>query len=485
VQVGPTHREPKSSQDAPRTGVHRGEADKDAQAAFVLVVEDEKSHGEAIVEGLRRSGHVPLLVGSGAEAIASIRRRPPDVVITDYKLGGDMNGMDVLRQTKQISPDTEVILITAHGSEQLAREALRPTNEYRAYDYITKPIDLEEVREVVNRAARQAITSRENRAMREQLDKAFSFEGIVGVSSEMARVIKRLKRVADSKITVLILGESGTGKELVAQAIHNNSPRKNKPFKVINCAGLNENLLESELFGHVKGAYTGAIADRKGLFEAADGGTLFLDEVGDMPMAMQAKLLRALENGEIIPVGSNDVRRVDVRVVAATRRDLREMVNKGEFRDDLYYRLNQVTIRLPPLRERREDIPLLVDHFIREANAKHGKHVKSISAEALRRLSNHRWEGNVRELKSVIDSMVVLADGDRLDVDDLPESVRGSTDIVPAGAMATAGLTMDEMEKIHIANTLRLTGGNREKAAKVLGIGARTLYRKLKEYGLN
>ncbi len=456
-----------------------------AEAAFVLVVEDERSHGEAIVEGLRRSGHVPRLVESGAEALDSVRQRPPDVVVTDYRLGGEITGMDVLCETKRISPDTEVILITAYGSEQLARDALRPTNEYRAYDYITKPIDLEEVREVVGRAARQAITSRENRSMRDQLDKAFSFEGIVGSSGEMSRVIKRLRRVADSKITVLIVGESGTGKELVAEAIHNNSPRKNKPFKVINCAGLNENLLESELFGHVKGAFTSAVSDRKGLFEAADRGTLFLDEVGDMPMAMQAKLLRALENGEVVPVGSNDVRRVDVRVVAATRRDLREMVNKGEYRDDLFYRLNQVMIRLPPLRERREDVPLLVEHFICESNARHGKDVKGISSEAIRRLGNHLWEGNVRELKSVIDSMVVLAEGEQLDVDDLPDPVRGSTDIVPAGAVPAAGLSMGEMEKIHIANTLRLTGGNREKAATILGIGARTLYRKLKEYGLN
>jgi len=456
-----------------------------SETAFVLVVDDEEAHAEAIAEGLKRAGHACRVVHNGADALASIQQRPPDVVVTDYKLGGEISGTDVLAETKRVSPETEVILITAYGNEDLARDVLRPSSAARAFDYIRKPIDLDELRTVVDRAARQAISSRETRAIRKQAEKAYDFEGIVGTSAVMARVIDRIKRIADSKLTVLVTGESGTGKELVAAAIHRNSPRKNKPMRVINCAGLNENLLESELFGHVKGSFTGAIVDRKGLFEAADGGTLFLDEVGDMPLAMQAKLLRALENGEITPVGSNDVRHVDVRVVAATKRELAEMVARGEFRDDLFYRLKQVMIRLPALRERREDIPILVEHFIGEANARHGKHVRGITPEALRRLSNQHWQGNVRELRSTIDSMVVLATGDVLDVDDLPDHVRGSTDIVLAGGLSTAGLSMSDMEKLHIANTLRLTGGNREKAAKILGIGARTLYRKLKEYDLS
>ena len=253
------------------------------QTAFVLVVEDEQAHGEAIAEGLRRQGHACRVVESGADAINSIKDRPPDVVITDYRLGGDMDGMEVLRQTKQLSPDSEVILITAFGDEQLARDVLKDGG---AYDYITKPLDLTRLREVVDRASRQAITSREHRALRQQLDTAFAFEGIIGSSAEMARIIKVLKQVADSKITVLIIGETGTGKELIAQAIHNNSSRKNKPYRVINCAGVTESLLEGELFGHVRGAFTGAVGDRKGLFEAADGGSLFLDEVGDMPSAI-------------------------------------------------------------------------------------------------------------------------------------------------------------------------------------------------------
>ncbi|MCL2330730.1 MAG: sigma-54 dependent transcriptional regulator, partial [Phycisphaerae bacterium] len=309
-------------------------------------------------------------------------------------------------------------------------------------------------------------------------------EGIVTCNPQMLRIIHMIKRIADSKLTVLVLGESGTGKELAAAAIHKHSPRRNKLYRAINCAGLNENLLESELFGHVRGAFTGAISDRKGLFEIVDGGTLFLDEVGDMPLAMQAKLLRTLENGEIQPVGSNDLLRVDVRVIAATRQDIRSMVEKGQFRDDLFYRLNQATLRLPALRERREDIPLLVSNFIKQACQRHNKTVTSISPEAIRRLTGQQWPGNVRELRSVVDQMVVLAGRAELDVDDLPDQVRGNTDIVLAGSPTTAGLTMEQLEKMHIASTLKLTGGNREKTAKLLGIGARTLYRKLREYGL-
>jgi DNA-binding NtrC family response regulator len=456
-----------------------------SDTAFVLIVEDEEAHGEALAEGLKRAGHACRVVANGREAIDSIRQRPPDVVVTDYKLGGEIDGRDVLTEAKRLSPETEVVLITAHGSEELARDVLRPSSHARAFDYLTKPIDLDELRAVVDRAARQAIANRETQAVTAQRERAFRFEGLVGSSASMARIINLIQRIADSKLTVLIQGESGTGKELVARAIHFNSPRRNKPLRVINCAGLNENLLESELFGHVRGSFTGAVADRKGLFEAADGGTLFLDEVGDMPLTMQAKLLRALENGEISPVGSNDIRKVDVRVVAATKQELAEMVTAGEFRDDLFYRLKQVMIRIPPLRDRREDIPLLVDHFIAEANARHGKQVEGIASEALRKLGNHQWHGNVRELRSAVDTMVVLADGPKLGVDDLPENVRGSTDIVLASGLSTAGLSMNDMEKLHIANTLKMTEGNREKAAKILGIGARTLYRKLKEYGLN
>ena len=459
-----------------------------SDTAFILIVEDEVEHGEAIAEGLRRTGQACHVVHNGTDAIASIKKRPPDVVVTDYKLGGEVNGMDVLRRTKELAPDTEVILITAYGSEQLAREALSRESEVRAYDYLIKPLDLNQVREMVQRAARQALSSKENRHLREQLDRAFSFEGIIGSTELMAKLIKRLKRIAESKITVLLVGETGTGKDLVAQAVHINSSRRAKPYRAINCAGLNENLLESELFGHVRGAFTGAVTERKGVFEAADGGTLFLDEIGDMPMPMQAKLLRALENGEVVPVGSNDVRIVDVRVIAATHCDLNEMIAENQFREDLYYRLNQVQLQIPPLRSRREDIPLLANHFLEQANADRcdkGLPPITLDPEALRKLAAYNWPGNVRQLRSVIGAIVVQKDDDVVTVDDLPEQIRGSTEIVPLGPSSYAGLTMADVEKLHIANTLKLTAGNREKAAKMLGIGARTLYRKLKEYELN
>lgn len=454
--------------------------------AFVLVVEDEDAHGEAIAEGLRRAGHACHIVSTPQEAIDSIRRRPPDVVVTDYRLAGDggPTGLDVLRQIKKISPTSEVILVTAYGSEQLAREALSGDPEARAFDYLTKPVDLEDIREAVDRAAQKALASREARRLSDRLKEAVQLDGIVAGSPAMHRVLRVVRQIAPTKITALILGDTGTGKELIARAIHANSTRKNKPYKVINCAGLNENLLESELFGHVRGSFTGAVSDRKGLLEAADGGTVFLDEVGDMPLPMQAKLLRVLENGEILPVGSNETRHTDVRVIAATHRDLRGMISEGKFREDLYYRLNQVTIRIPTLRERREDIPLLIQHFIDLSNTEHERHIEGITPEAIRLLVNQRWEGNVRQLRQVITQMVVLAPGPVLDVGDIPDEYRQSTEIIPVSSGFLAGHTLEELEKVAIQQTLKLTDGNREKAAKLLGIGARTLYRKLKEYNI-
>ena len=456
-----------------------------SETAFVLIVEDETAHGQAIAEALQRSNHACRVVSSGAEAVESITQRPPDVVITDYRLGGDIDGVDVLRTAKQSAPDSEVILITAYGSEQLAREVLSRDSPYRAYDYLVKPLDIDVLRDKVDRAARQAITARQNRQLREQIDRSFSFEGLIGASEALARELKRVKRLAVTKSTVLIVGDSGTGKELIARAIHANSPRKNKPFKVVNCAAFTETLLDSELFGHVKGAFTGAFAHRKGMLEAADGGTLLLDEVGDMPPSMQAKLLRALENREVMPVGSTEVKRVDVRFVAATHHDLWARVEAGEFREDLFYRLHaQGAIRIPPLRERREDIPLLAQHFIDRCNEENGTQIEGLSPEAMRKLVQHSWRGNVRELRNVIERMCVEAEGPTLGVEDLPDNLRSSTEIVPAGLPSLAGRSMAEVEKWHILNTLRMFGGNREKTAKALKIGARTLYRKLNDYGL-
>ncbi|MFH1110194.1 MAG: sigma-54 dependent transcriptional regulator [Planctomycetota bacterium] len=456
-----------------------------SDTAFVLIVEDERAHGEAIAEALAKSRYACNVVDSGPAAIESVRHRPPDVVITDYKLGGGVNGMDVLREAKKKNPDTEVILITAYGSEALAREALSQDSEFRAYDYLIKPIDIDVLRDKVNRAAKQALAGRDARLLKEQVDQAFEFSGIIGTSDAILREIKRLKKIARSKSTVLIVGETGTGKELFALAIHQNSPRAGKPFKVLNCAAVSETLLESELFGHVRGAFTGAIADRKGLIQAADGGTLFLDEIGDMPLPMQAKLLRTLDTGEVLRVGTNDTQYFDVRFVAATNHDLSELVRTGAFREDLFYRLHaQAAIRLPALRQRREDIPVLVHRFIDQANHEHQTAFTGASPEVMRKLVNYAWPGNVRELRNVVFRMSLEAEGPVLEVDDLPDNLRASTDIVRLGPPNLAGMTMADVEKLHIMNTLRMFGGNREKTAKALGIGARTLYRKLRDYGL-
>jgi two-component system, NtrC family, response regulator HydG len=457
-----------------------------SDTAFVLIVEDEASHGDAIAEVLRRAGFACNVVNDAAEAKKSIHHRPPDVVVTDYRLRGSGDGMDVLREAKKTHPDTEVILITAYGSEDLARQALSQDNPLHAYDYLIKPIDIDVLRDKVQRAAKQAIARRDSRMLKEQADKAVEVAGIIGSSDAILRDLKRLRKLAPSKSTVLIVGETGTGKELFAQALHELSPRAARPFKVLNCAAVTESLLESELFGHVKGAFTGAMSDRKGLIAAADGGTLFLDEIGDMPLPMQAKLLRTLETGEVLPVGSNDVQFYDVRFVAATNHDLAELMRQGKFREDLFYRLHaQSAIRIPPLRARREDIPALVQRFLDQANNEHRTNFQGSTSAAMRKLMNHAWPGNVRELRNVIFQMCLESDGPFLDVPDLPEQLRASTDIVPVGPPNLAGLPMADVEKIHIMNTLRMFGGNREKTAKALGIGARTLYRKLKDYGLN
>ncbi|MBI4579874.1 MAG: sigma-54-dependent Fis family transcriptional regulator, partial [Planctomycetes bacterium] len=401
-----------------------------SETSFILIVENDARHAEALENKLRPVYRACRVAASRQEALDSLRTRRPDViVIDDLAENGDPNADRLVEETSRTAPDAQIVLLTPSADRASGVKArYGPSVSVLTYD--DKPVDLDRLGELVATAVRQARRNRESRALAEQSERATEFEGIITVNPVMLRIVNMVRRVADSKLTVLILGESGTGKELVATAIHTHSPRSNRAYRAINCAGLHENLLESLLFGHVRGAFTGAVADHRGLFEVVDGGTLFLDEVGDMPLPMQAKLLRTLENGEIQPVGSNELRRVDVRVVAATRQDVRAMVEKGQFRDDLFYRLNQVTLRLPSLRERREDIPLLISRFIRQACETHNKTVTAISPEAVRRLTSQHWPGNVRELRSVIDQMVVLADKLELNVEDLPEHVRGSTDIV-------------------------------------------------------
>ena len=430
--------------------------------ADILIVEDEAAHAEAIEEGLSRLGHNCIVVNDGQSALAQLKGRHFDIIVTDLKLGGEVDGLDVLRSAGKHQPGAKVILVTAHSSVQTCRSALHDG----AFDYIEKPLELDELRAVVSRAAEATAQRRVIRELRERLDEKYGFENIIGHSPAMLRILD-------------------TGKELLANAIHTNSRRVAGRFVPINCAGLSETLLEDELFGHVKGAYTGAAVDRPGRFEHADGGTMFLDEIGDMPQAMQAKLLRVVEDGEVIRVGSNDPIRVNVRIISATNSDLAARVKEKRFREDLYFRIKGVTIEIPPLRQRREDIPLLIDHFVKLASHGRGTPLKGITAEARRVLTAWPWPGNVRQLRNVVENMAVLATGEKLTVDDLPPEIHippGQADQQRFGQLA--GMSIEEAEKQLIRSTLKMVGGNREQAAKILGIGERTLYRKIKEYGL-
>ena len=454
-------------------------------AVDILIVEDERAHAEAILEGLERLGHRCVAVHDGQAAVARVRAQAFDIVVTDLRLGTGPDGLAVLDAVMEHSPGTKVILITAHASVATCRTAL----QRGAFDYIEKPIDLDELRAVVSRAAEDTAQRRTITELRQQLHEKYGFDNIVGHSPAMLRILDVIRRVAPSDLPVLLLGESGTGKELLANAVHLNSRRAGKRFVAINCAGLSETLLEDELFGHVKGAYTGALADRPGRFEHADGGTLFLDEVGDMPLAMQAKLLRVLENGEVVRVGSNEPIRVNVRIISATNGDLEQKIKDKTFREDLYFRVKGATVEIPPLRNRREDIPLLIEHFIQHANDAHGTKVRSITPEARRALVAYPWPGNVRQLRNVIENMIVLAgENEKLTADDLPgdlhRTASGDRHTHADGENPFAGLSMEEAEKRLIRDTLKLTAGNREQAANILGIGERTLYRKIKEYQL-
>ncbi|MCY2930588.1 MAG: sigma-54 dependent transcriptional regulator [Planctomycetota bacterium] len=449
--------------------------------AEILIVEDEVAHAEAMEEGLSRLGHRCTVVHDGESAVARLAGQPFDVIVTDLMLGKGPSGLDVLEAAQKHQPAAKVILVTAHSSVDTCKQAL----QRGATDYIEKPLDLDELRVVVQRAAEETAQRRLIRDLKQQLDEKYGFENIIGHSKEMLEILQAARRIAKSDLPVLILGESGTGKELLANAIHVNSNRADGRFVAINCAGLSETLLEDELFGHVKGAYTGATTDRPGRFEHADGGTLFLDEVGDMPLAMQAKLLRVLENGEVVRVGANEPVRVNVRIISATNSDLTTKVADKEFREDLYFRVKGATLEIPPLRTRRQDIPVLISHFLKAAGEAHGGKVKTTSSDLIRVLTAYPWPGNVRQLRNVVENMSVLAEGDQLTVDDLPPEIhRRPEEIAGAQLGELAGISLEEAEKQLIRNTLKMVSGSRERAAKILGIGERTLYRKIKEYGL-
>ncbi len=448
------------------------------QTAFILIVTNVEAIGERLHELLRADhGHSCNTVTTLDEALASIRRRAPDVVVAAARVAGLETTRSLVELLDRLAPDATLLTIGETNA--------RPAPEHIAHLSLPDTDQAEDVVEPISRAAGEAVGRRQDRLLQKSMHEHEYevFEGMVGDSPAIKRIVERIRKAAASKLTVLILGETGTGKELIAEAIHNRSGRAKKPFKPVNCAGLSETLLESELFGHVKGSFTGAVSDRKGYFSAAEGGTLFLDEVGDMPLPMQAKLLRALDRREITPVGSTDIRTVDVRVVAATHVDLRKRIEEGRFREDLYYRLNQWVIPVPPLRERRQDIPLLTHHLLRRVNEENDLHVDGFSSEALGYLAKYYWPGNVRELKNAVERAAWEAEDRRIEAEDLPEDIRGSREIVPA-AGGMAGLTLAQMERIMIERALTASGGNREQAAKMLGIGTRTLYRKIKEYGL-
>ncbi len=448
----------------------------------VLVVDDDEPHAQAVAETLARVGYECVVANSGREGIRLIEEQNFDIVLTDLIMDG-VGGLEVLAKAKSELPDAEVVILTGHSTVKTAVTAMQAG----ANTYLTKPLDINELRTVADKASQSQRLARTNLALQRQLNEKFGFEGVIGNSSSMHSVVQRLRQIAPTTATVLITGESGTGKELVAKAIHNNSPRQYKPFVPLNCAALSENILESELFGHIRGAFTGADRERKGWFEHANGGTLFLDEVGDIPLSTQVKLLRVLESGEIVRVGTNESIKVNVRLISATNRDLTDSIASGAFRQDLYHRLKVVSVKLPPLRSRREDIPLLLDFFLREFSTAHGKGLATLTPTARKALMTYSWPGNVRELKNTIESMVVIDSDGVLDVDDLTEEVQATAPVSSdlGGTPAhLVGHSIDEIEKYYIGETLKLTDGNREEAAKMLGIGERTLYRKIKEYGI-
>ena len=454
--------------------------------AVILIVDDERNHADVLVEALESRCAKAIAVYSAEDAVQIIESERIDLVITDLNLKSDLNGIDILQKARAQDYNTQVILITAYATIDTCKEAIR----LGAYDYLTKPIDIDQLREMVDKALPEPpaeyLPAKES---------DFVYEGIISRSHAMQSVFQIVRRVAPTNISVLIEGPSGTGKELMARAIHDNSQRKNKPFRPVNCAGLTETLLESELFGHVKGSFTGAAIDRKGLFEIADKGTLFLDEIGDMPLAMQAKLLRVLEDGIVVPVGSSKSFVVDVRVISATNHDLAKLVEEKKFRQDLYFRIKGVSITIPSLSSRPEDIPELFGFFLKQACAEVGRDISRITEPAMAAIIGYDWPGNVRQLRHAVRTMVVMCDRDTIDLRDIPPEIhpvkRLGSGVVPDGTDFQAvqaqpirmpGQSLDEVEKQHIINTLELTEGNRSEAAKILKIGERTLYRKIKEY---
>jgi two-component system response regulator HydG len=448
----------------------------------VLVIDDDKNLAQTVAESLGRKGHACTVATSGRAGADKVEAGGFDVVLTDLKMA-DLDGLAIVRLVREKLPDAVVVVVTGHGDVRTAVEAMN----LGAASFLEKPVDLAALRAIVDKAAERARLTQANRELRQQLDEKFGFEGVVGNSPKMQQVVRLLRAYAPAPVTVLILGENGTGKELVAKALHTNSPRRAKPFVAMNCAALNENLLDDEMFGHEEGSFTGAKGSRKGRFEYANGGTLFLDEIGDMPHSLQAKLLRVLENGEVVRIGANAPVKVDVRVIAATNKDLDAAVKDGRFRMDLFHRLKVGVIRIPPLRDRREDTPLLMTHFLKDLAARAGKPVPPVSDGVRKGVGAYPWPGNVRELRNLLESMLTLDTDGILGLDDLPpESGLEDSAAAPTSAGGgpdyLVGRPLAEVERYYTEKALALTNGNREEAAQLLEIGERTLYRKLQQW---
>jgi DNA-binding NtrC family response regulator len=441
----------------------------------VLLVDDDRLSREAMADWLRSEGFDVIAVADGQAAIQRLHDGVA-VLVTDLKMPR-MDGLQLLRLTKERAPHIAVILITAYGTVETAVAALKEG----AFDYLTKPVRPDELANKVRQAVAQRAMAAEIARLHARLNERYGYENIIGKSPAMRAVFEKVRLVADTKSTVLIAGETGTGKELIARALHHNSSLRQKPFVPVNCAAIPETLIESELFGHERGAFTGATERRIGLFQSANGGTLFIDEIGEMKVGLQGKLLRAIETRRIMAVGSSREVEVDVRLVAATNRDLQEEVKKGAFREDLYYRLKVVEIHLPPLRERPEDIPLLARFFIDEIARENQRPTRDIAPEALDLLLAYNWPGNVRELRNTLEGSIVLSRRERIEVSDLPEYLRQGAS---AQAVIRHGMTMADIEREAIRRALEQTGGRRTEAAKILDVSVRTLQRKIKEYNL-
>jgi len=465
-----------------------GDDEFDPSQLKLLVIDNEPAHAHAMTESLEKVGYRCEVATSGPDAAKLIERETYDIIITDMVMN-DVDGMKILKLARQRLPECQVVMVTGHATVPVAVEAM----QQGAFNFLEKPITPNRLRAIAEKASQTVLLKRQNTELRQRLDKKFGFEGIIYSSKKMQTVIDRLRRIAVTDATVLITGENGTGKEVIAQAIHQNSSRRNKRIVAMNTGAIAENLVESELFGHVKGSFTGAVADREGAFQYANGGTLFLDEVGDMPQATQIKLLRVLEENRITRVGDNKSIKVNVRLISATNRSLQELISAGSFRNDLYHRLKVVTVELPPLRDRNEDVVPLMDHFRKHFLRHHEKPSAHFSTAVIKRFFGYSWPGNIRELRNFVETMVVLDTDGKLDIDDLPpelvdqsdEELIDSTSDSPTtliGDTNLIGQSLAVIEKWAIEETLKLTNNNREEAAKMLKIGARTLYRRLDQY---